>query len=265
MEEVFLRLDGTPVDVEVSAVPIRYRELDGALVFVREITERKRSDEALRASLREKDVLLREVQHRVRNNMQIISSLLNHQASTLSDPVLREAFRASQGRIKSIALIHEKLYRSGDLSRIDFADYIQSLVVHLFHVHQVDLTRVQYVLDLEPMDLDVNISIPLGLIVNELVLNAIRHGFSHQRTGEVVVRLAKNDDQSHTLLVRDNGVGIPGGVDLEKVETLGFQIVGMLAGQIDGTISIETPPGTSVTIRFPGRKPFFIPVQIHPA
>jgi PAS domain S-box-containing protein len=254
MEEVFLRLDGTSVDVEVSAVPIRYRELDGALVFVREITERKQAEAAIRASLREKDVLLHEVQHRVRNNMQIISSLLNHQASTLSDPVLREAFRASQSRIKSIALIHEKLYRSGDLSRIDFADYIQSLVVHLFHVHQVDLTRVQYVLDLEPMDLDVNVSIPLGLIVNELVLNAIRHGFSNQRTGEVVVRLAKNDDQSHTLLVRDNGVGIPGGVDLEKVETLGFQIVGMLAGQIDGAVSIETPPGTSVTIRFPGRE-----------
>ena len=253
MEEVYLRLDGTGVDVDVSAVPIRYRELDGALVYVRDITERKKSDDALRASLREKDVLLREVQHRVRNNMQIISSLLNHQASALADPAMREAFRASQSRIKSIALIHEKLYRSSDLSRIDFADYIQSLVAHLFHVHQIELTRVQYVLDLEPINLDVNVSIPLGLIVNELVLNAIRHGFPNQRAGEVIVRLTKTDDDSHTLQIHDNGVGIPGGVDLEKVETLGLQIVRMLADQIDGTVLIETPPGTSVTVRFRGR------------
>jgi PAS domain S-box-containing protein len=253
MEEVYLRLDGSAVDVEVSAVPILYRELDGALVYIRDITERKKSDDALRASLREKEVLLREVQHRVRNNMQIISSLLNHQASALADPAMREAFRASQNRIKSIALIHEKLYRSGDLSRIDFADYIQSLVVHLFHVYRIDLTQVQYVLDLEPINLDVNVSIPLGLIVNELVLNAIRHGFPKKRTGEVIVRLAKNDDDGHTLQIRDNGVGIPGGVDLEKVETLGLQIVRMLVDQIDGTVLIETPPGTSVTVRFRGR------------
>jgi len=249
-EEVYLRLDGTAVDAEISAVPIKYRELDGALVFVRDITERKKAEKILRASLREKEVLLREVQHRVRNNMQIISSLLNHQAGAISDPGLREVFRASQNRIKSIALIHEKLYRAGDLSRIDFADYIQSLVIHLFHVRRIDPMSLRYTLDLERIDLDVNVSIPLGLIVNELVLNSLQHAFPAGRKGEVFVRWTKSVEGIYSLQVRDDGIGFPGGLDLRSVKTLGLQIVQMLVEQINGDVIIETPPGTSITISF---------------
>jgi len=251
MEEVFLQLDATPVETETSAVPIRYRELDGALVFVRDITERKRAEADLQASYQEKVVLLREVQSRVRNNMQIIMSLLNHQAASFSDPVLREAFRASRNRIKSIALVHEKLYRSEDLSRIDFADYIQSLVVHLFHVYQIRPDRTRHTFDLSPSVFNVNISIPLGIIVNELVVNALQHAFPGDRKGEIFIRLAKNEGNSHTLQVRDDGVGIAGPVDLAKAESIGFQLIGMLAEQIRGEVKIETTPGVSFTITFP--------------
>ncbi|MCX6567311.1 MAG: PAS domain S-box protein [Candidatus Aminicenantes bacterium] len=253
MEEIYLQLDGTPVETETSAVPIRYRELDGALVFIREITERKRAEAELQASYQEKVVLLREIQSRVRNNMQIVMSLLNHQAAAFSDPVLREAFRASRNRIKSIALVHEKLYRSEDLSRIDFADYIQSLVVHLFQVYQIDPGRIRYTFDLSPSIFNVNISIPLGLIVNELVVNALQYAFPDDHKGEILIRLAKNEGDSHTLLVRDDGIGIAGPVDLAKAESLGFQLVGMLAEQIRGEVKIETAAGVSFTITFPAR------------
>jgi PAS domain S-box-containing protein len=253
VEEIYLQLDGTPVETETSAVPIRYRELDGALVFIQEITERKRAEAELQASYQEKVVLLREIQSRVRNNMQIVTSLLNHQSATFSDPVLRDAFRTSRNRIKSIALVHEQLYRSEDLSQIDFADYIQSLVVHLFQFYQIDPGRIRYTFDLSPSVFNVNISIPLGLIVNELIVNALQHAFPGDHKGEIFIRLAKNDGDSHTLLVRDDGVGIAGPVDLAKAESLGFQLIGMLAEQIRGEVKIETAAGVSFTITFPDR------------
>jgi len=251
MEEIFLQLDGTPIETETSAVPIRYRELDGALVFIRDITERKRAEEELKASYEEKVVLLREVQSRVRNNMQIITSLLNHQAFSYTDPKMREAFKTSRDRIKAIALVHEKLYRSEDLSRIDFADYVQSLVVHLFQVFQIQPEHIRYSCDLAPSIFNVNISIPLGIIVNELVVNALRYAFPGSRNGEIFIRLAKNEGGTHTLQVRDDGVGMPGPVDLGKVESVGFQLIAMLAEQIRAEVKMETKPGVSFTITFP--------------
>ena len=251
LEEIFLQLDGTPVETETSAVPIRYRELDGALVFIRDITERKQAEAGLQAAYQEKVVLLREIQSRVRNNMQIVMSLLNHQAASFSDPVLREAFRASRNRIKSIALVHEKLYRSEDLSRIDFADYIQSLVVHLFQVYQIQPDRIRRAFDLSPSVFNVNVSIPLGIILNELVINTLRHAFPDDRPGEIFIRLAKNEGNTYTLQVRDDGVGIAGPVDLAKAESIGFQLIGTLAEQIRGEVKIETMPGVSFTITFP--------------
>ncbi|HQH46218.1 MAG TPA: histidine kinase N-terminal 7TM domain-containing protein [Candidatus Aminicenantes bacterium] len=252
-EEAFLQLDGTPVETETASVPIRYRELDGALVFIRDIAERKRAEESLRSAFEEKVILLREVQSRVRNNMQIVTSLLNHQAAAISDPALRQAFRASRDRIKAMSLVHEKLYRSEDLARVDFADYIQSLVVHLFQVYQIPSERILRTFDLSPSVFGVDVSIPLGLILNELLVNALRHAFPDDRTGEIFIRLAEEQNGRHTLQVRDDGVGMAGPVDLAEAETIGFQLIGMLVEQIRGEVRIETAPGVSFTITFSDR------------
>lgn len=248
-----LRLDGTSVETESSAVPIRYRDMDGALVFIRDITDRKRAEEALKASYQEKVVLLREIQNRVRNNMQIVLSLLNHQAGALADPVLRKSFISSRDRIKAISLVQEKLYRSEDLSRIDFAEYIQNLVVHLFHTYQIDPDRIRGVFDLRPVLFNVNLSIPLGIVVNEIVLNSLQYAFPGTRKGEIAVKLAKNEDGSYALKIHDDGVGIPGRIDLAKSSTLGFQLIGMLVEQIDGRVKAETRGGVSFEITFPDR------------
>ncbi len=252
-EEELLRLDGSSVPTETAAVPIRYRGLDGALIFVRDITRRKEAADALRASLEEKVVLIREIQNRVRNNMQLVSSLLNHQAGAFSDPGLKSAFRASRDRIKAITLVHERLYRSGDLARIDFGEYVQNLVVHLFQVYQVDPDRIRHEFKMDPSRFDVNVAIPLGLIVNELVLNALQHAFPADLRGKIFIRLTRAGERFHTLEISDDGVGIPGAFNLATAETLGFQLVGMLIEQIGGVVKVVTKPGTAFTITFPDR------------
>jgi two-component sensor histidine kinase len=222
----------------------------GAVFSSRDVSARRQAEEALRASLREKDVLLKEVHHRVRNNMQIISSLLNHQARLITDPAVLSMFRESQNRIRSIALVHEKLYRSIDLSRIDFADYIESLVVHLFNTLQADAGRIAYRPTLLPVELDVTMAIPLGLIINELVMNSLEHAFPEARRGEIAVRLERLEEGRLRLEIADNGVGLPPGFDPRRSASLGWQIVNMLIEQIGGTLEIRSEGGTSVAIAF---------------
>jgi PAS domain S-box-containing protein len=216
----------------------------GAIFNSRDVSARRQAEEALRASLREKDVLLKEIHHRVRNNMQIVSSLLNHQSRLVQDPGVLEMFRESQNRIRAIALVHDKLYRSTDLSRINFADYADNLVVHLFHVLQVDPGRVVFKPDLESIELDVTTSIPLGLILNELITNALKHGFPGGRHGEVHVRLERIPERRILLRVQDDGVGLPPGLDLRTSQTLGLQIVQMLSSQLDGRFELRSDGGT---------------------
>ncbi len=252
-EEIILRLDETSIPTETVAVPIKYRGLDGALIIVHDITRRKEATDALRSSLEEKVVLIREIQNRVRNNMQLVSSLLNHQAGAFSDPALRSAFRSSRDRIKAITLVHERLYRSGDLARIDFGEYVRNLVIHLFHVYQVDPARVRYEFNLSPSRFDVNLAIPLGLIVNELVLNSLQHAFPEDREGRITVRLARSGESFHTLEIADDGVGLPGKINLAEAESIGFQLVAMLIEQIGGVVKTETKSGTSFTITFPDK------------
>jgi len=252
LEYRFRSVDGRYIWVESQAM--LHFEADGhyagAVFSSRDVSARHQAEEALRASLREKDVLLKEVHHRVRNNMQIISSLLNHQARLISDAAVLNMFRESQNRIRSIALVHEKLYRSTDLSRIDFADYIESLIVHLFHTLQVDAVRIAYRSELLPVDLDVTMAIPLGLIVNELVMNSLEHAFPQARRGEIFIRLERIGDGRLRLEIADNGVGLPPGVDPRQSASLGWQIVQMLIEQIGGSLETRSEAGTSVAITF---------------
>jgi len=241
--------------VQTYTEGVRYKKEDrDMLMFVSTqaavAIERKRAETTLRASLHEKEILLKEIHHRVKNNMQVISSLLNLQSRHLTDKAAIEMFRESQQRIRSMALVHEKLYQSKDLSRIDFSNYIESLIMFLFHSYRVNSDLVRMKTEVQNVLLDINSAIPCGLIINELVMNALKHAFPGERKGEIIVSLKPSGDDRFTLAVSDDGVGFPAGLDFHKTETLGMQLVTMLVDQLDGTISLERRPGTRFEIVF---------------
>ena len=253
-----LKMDGRTIGVLVVqsyTEGVRYAEEDkNILRFVSDqvamVIHRKQAEEALRGSLREKEVLLREIHHRVKNNMQVISSLMNLQARHIKDPSVLEMFKASQRRIRSMALVHEKLYVSKDLSSIDFSQYLQSLCLHLFHFHQVDPNIINLKMDMENILLNINTAIPCGLIVNELVSNALKHAFPDGKGGELSLGLHRGDKNKIFVTVSDNGVGFPEGLNFHETNTLGMQIVTMLVEQLDGQIELSRNGGSSFKIVF---------------
>ena len=225
-------------------------QMKGVIEYVRDITERKKTEDRLQSSLEEKEVLLREVHHRVKNNMQVISSLLNLQSRHVRDPHVLEMFKESQRRIRSMALIHERLYQSSDFSHIEFAQYLRNLATHLFHSYQVDASRIKLRIEAVEVHLNINTAIPCGLIVNELVSNALKHGFPENQSGELAIDLRRAAGNGYVLRVRDDGVGFPEGLDFRKTETLGMQIVSTLVSQIDASIELIRGQGTEFTIHF---------------
>ncbi|MFQ5721751.1 MAG: sensor histidine kinase, partial [Candidatus Aminicenantales bacterium] len=223
----------------------------------REITERKRVEVQLSESLKEKEVLLKEIHHRVKNNMQIISSLLRLQSWHIKNRKMKDVFEVSQSRIKSMVLIHEKLYQSQDLARIDFYDYIKSLTNSLFSTYRVGLETITFKLDIKKVYFDINTAIPLGLIINELVSNSLKYAFPEQKAwgkadnskAEIFLSL-RSDEGRVSLIVRDNGVGLPKDFDFKKTESMGLQLVNDLVAQLDGTIDLQEEGGTSFKITF---------------
>jgi PAS domain S-box-containing protein len=211
---------------------------------------RKKTEAQIKISLEEKDVLLKEVHHRVKNNMQVISSLLNLQSRHIQDPSVLEMFKESQRRIRSMALIHERLYQSSDLSRIEFSQYARNLAAHLFQSYQVDSSRIRLNMEAEEVFLNINTAIPCGLIVNELISNALKHAFPDGQVGEVRIELHRILGDGYVLRVKDNGRGLPEELDFHKTETLGLQIVSTLVSQIDGRIELDRREGTAFTLEF---------------
>ncbi|HNW58580.1 MAG TPA: histidine kinase dimerization/phosphoacceptor domain -containing protein [bacterium] len=213
-----------------------------------EINERHKVEENLRTSLAEKEVLLKEIHHRVKNNMQVITSLLNMQARTIEDPQVRSLFTESQNRVKSMALIHEKLYQSQDLTHIPFSAYLDSLTAHLrnsFNNNQVEITIAA-----GEISLGIDQAIPCGLIINELVCNALKYAFPAGRTGRIDIRLHPLDGNRLELEVVDDGIGLPAGFDPAAVKSLGYQLVSALTRQMHGELQVTGTPGTRVTIHF---------------
>lgn len=213
-----------------------------------DITERKLHEDQIKHALKEKDAILREVHHRVKNNMQIISSLLNLQLEHLHDKKDVELFKESQNRVKSMSLIHGNLYQSENLSEINFNDYTQDLLRELCISHDID-PDIKLNTDLEDVILNIETSIPCGLIINELATNSMIHGFPEGMKGEIYVGLS-SQDKILTLTVRDNGVGFPEGIDLDNVETMGMNLVKTLVGQLDGTIELNRENGTEIVVKF---------------
>jgi PAS domain S-box-containing protein len=220
------------------------------VIVVRDITERKRAEEQLRVALKEKEVLLKEIHHRVKNNLAVISSLLNMQSKYIKDKKTLEIFRESQNRVKTMALIHTKLYQSSDLTRIDFADYIGKLAADLIDSYRLEPDAVTLTLDVKNVYFDVNVGIPCGLIINELLTNALKHAFPDGRNGTVSVSLSPEDGRI-TLAVADDGIGFPENIDFRNTESLGFQLVTALVEQLGGTIELARDEGTTFVISFP--------------
>lgn len=247
------RRDGTefPVEINVSLV----RDPNGKPLFiqsiVRDISERVKNEEAIRAALREKETLLREVHHRVKNNMQVIVSLLRLQSHQIKGDALREMFRISQARIQSMALIHEKLYQSRDLAGIDFGAYVEVLAAYLRSSSGPDASRVGIEIHIPGVSLDINRAIPCGLIINELVTNALKYAFpSPGRGARIRIAMSRGKNGRFSLTISDNGVGLPEGVSLEKPETLGLQIVTDLVRQLNGRLAVDRAGGTTFRIEF---------------
>jgi PAS domain S-box-containing protein len=207
-----------------------------------DITEQVRSEQALAAALAVKETLLREVHHRVKNNLQIISSLLDMQAELLPDAAQRLVFQESQQRVQAMAMIHERLCGHDDLDRVDFREYVDAVTRGLFAAHGVDSGRVRLRLELAPVSLELNQAIPCGLILNELVTNALKYAFPDERVGEILVVLSSDKEDRITLRVADDGVGMPPGPDSKL--SLGLGIVRVLTKQLGGVV--ETTPGDGV-------------------
>jgi len=221
--------------------------IEGALV---DITDKKNAESKLISSLKEKETLLKEIHHRVKNNLQVISSLLDLQSSYLHDEKAREMLHNSMDRIKTMARIHTMLYQSEDMSRVDLGGFIRDLAARLQQSHGTGRSPVAINVNVPDISLTIETSIPCGLILNELVSNALKHAFPEGRGGEIDIGMKVEGDQ-FVLTVRDNGTGFPAGVDFHNTKTLGLELVNLLTGQIDGTATMTVGEGTTFTVIFP--------------
>jgi PAS domain S-box-containing protein len=221
-----------------------------------DIGEQVRTEKALSTALRAKETLLREVHHRVKNNLQVISSLVSMQAASLQDPAAASAFDDIQKRVHAMALVHERLQSDDDFDRIEFGEYAKTLAHDLFFSYGVDLERIHLRLELRPVSLELNQAIPCGLILNELLTNALKYAFPNGSPGEIMVSVGVGRDDLVHLTVGDNGIGLRPGLDLAQAKSLGLQIVDTLARQLDGATRREPGQGTTFTLTFPRSFPF---------
>jgi PAS domain S-box-containing protein len=243
-ETIYVDSAGNNIPVEVSCRIIDYKGKKAVLTVARDITERKMAEE-----VHKKEMLLKEIHHRVKNNLQVISSLLNLQARNFQDKKIRQAFAESQNRVRSMAIAHEKLYMSKDLENIDAADYIKKLADFLFHSYRVGTEKLSLEIDVEEMYLGIDTIIPMGLIVNELITNSLKYAFKPGENGLIKLSLKSNGNLL-VLTISDNGKGIPENIDVFNAESLGMQIVVTLTEQLKGKLEFSRNDGTTFSIRF---------------
>ncbi len=251
-ESVINRKDGASLNVLIAVSPLSgpTNLFTGSLCAFMDISDRIEAEQKIKASLEEKEVLLKEVHHRVKNNLQVVSSLLYLQSEKLVDDSGRSMLRESQNRVKSMALVHERLYQSEDLARINFADYIRNLGAHLFHSYGLDPTKVKMNISVEDIHLSIETAIPCGLVINELVSNALKHAFPEEGEGEISLSLIRDEDNQLTLSISDDGIGIPEEVDIKETDSMGLHLVNTLIRQLDATLTIDRKEGTKYDITF---------------
>ncbi len=219
-----------------------------------EIIERQKAEEHIKASLREKEVLLKEVHHRVKNNLQVISSLLSLQSQHIENPDAYDMFKESQDRVRSMALVHEKIYQSLEFDHIDFAEYVKSLARSLYRSYGTSKNKIDLIFNVDELFLSVDLAVPCGLVINELISNALKHAFPESEKNHnafIEVGLKRLPDAEIELYVADNGIGLPSGIDFQKTDSLGMQLVTILIeDQLMGNMNIEHKNGTKFIIRF---------------
>jgi two-component sensor histidine kinase/HAMP domain-containing protein len=230
----------------------------GAIGAFIDVTERKEAEEKIKASLEEKEILLREIHHRTRNNMQVICSLLSLQTAHIQDERLLPIFHETKNRIRAMTLVHEKIYMSPSLVTLDLADYIKDLVGYLLEDYQVDGRKIAMHLNLESFSASLETAIPLGLILNEFITNALQHAFPGEQVGEIGISLHKCADGELELTIVDNGIGLPPEIDFKNAGSLGFKLVNALANnQLQGKLLLHLNQGTKFHLKFP--EPYYPP------
>jgi PAS domain S-box-containing protein len=250
------RKDGTMFWNELRISPI-YDEQDNITHFIgvqNDVTDRKQAESQIISSLQEKETLLKEIHHRVKNNLLVVSSLLDWQADYITDPAAVKVFEDSQHRIESMALIHEKLYRSKNLGEIDLSEYLETLIGQLSFSFNLDERQININFDLEPIFLNIETATPCGLIISELISNVFEHAFPNNQGGEIWFTVKQNEQKQITITTQDNGVGFPDSLDFENIEkntgSLGLQLICLLTKQLEGEITVSCDHGTKFTLTF---------------
>jgi PAS domain S-box-containing protein len=255
-EVSIIRKDGSKLILSVNTAPIYSKvKVVGTVSFGRDVTEQKEAEEQIKKSLKEKEILLGEIHHRVKNNMQVISSMLSLQSEYITEKKYRDMFQESQNRILSMSLIHENLYQSRNFAKIDLNEYINDLVNDLFRSYGIDTGNITLNINVENVYLGIDSGIPCGLIINELVTNCLKHAFPDGGKGEMKISLRSIGEDMIELLISDNGIGIPKDLDFENTQSLGLYLVKMLAeNQLQGEIHLDRSKGTEFKIKFKGEK-----------
>jgi PAS domain S-box-containing protein len=250
-----LKKNGEEFPFEISVATWGSKNEPYTTSIIRDVTDRKITEQKLQRSIKEKEMLLKEIHHRVKNNLMIISSLLSLQSRYIKDENSKTIFIESQNRARSMALIHERLYQSTDLKDIDFGDYIQTLATDLYNTYVIDRNLIKMNIETDTVNLDIDTSIPLGLILNELVTNSLKHAFSPGEKGTIDIILKKQGDK-YILEVKDNGKGLPKDMDYETAGSLGLSLITSLSEQIDADLNYVSHPGTLFRVIFNEKNKF---------
>lgn len=253
VEKNYIKKDGSeiPVIISCSSLSEKTPDTGGLIFFAIDISDRKIAEKQIMDSLHEKEVLLREIHHRVKNNLQIVSSLLNFQVEHTGGKSIEEVFNECKHRIRSISLIHEMLYQSTDIGSINFKKYINELASALFHAYNIDINIIKRTENIEDIPVDIDSAIQLGLISCELISNSLKYAFPDARPGELTIEYYTNESGSHTFIVRDDGVGIPKDFDVKTSDSLGLHLVDLLTRQLGGKLEITGDDGAEFKIELP--------------
>jgi len=250
-EYTLKRKDGTLYPAIINTVPfLREGKVAGRRGVVTDISGIKQVENLLKASLKEKEILLREIHHRVKNNLQVISSMLRLQSASISDESIHEIFNDAQNRVLTMSLVHEKLYKANDFSSVDICEYINDLVDSIASSHYFDKEKVQININVQPTSINLDTLIPIGLIINELLTNSLKHAFHDRKKGRIEILFKKDINARLMLCVSDDGIGIPDNLEIEEITTLGLRLVQTLVTQINGELSISNQSGSRFCIAF---------------